>query len=128
MAKPRWAPERGDVIYINHSPSGGREMPGQHPMLVLSTKMFNVKTQLVIGLPMTYAASNESNPFAVKLVSGNGEVSYVLGPPAEVVRLEDQGCEAAPQSQGAPGGFSNCLRSAEHDHFCWVKVVVPHDI
>jgi mRNA interferase MazF len=37
-----------------------------HPLLVLSPKAFNVSTGLVIGLPMSTAAYNATNPFAVK--------------------------------------------------------------
>lgn len=48
------------------------------PMLVLSPKVFNDKTGLVIGLPMTTASFNESNQFAVKTTWANGIVSYIL--------------------------------------------------
>ena len=51
-------------------------------MLVLSPRAFNQKTGLVIGLPMTTAAYNATNPFAVVagLASGRsaGRPSYVL--------------------------------------------------
>ena len=47
-------------------------------MLVLSTKPFNEKTGLVIGVPMTHAESNETNPFAVKYVGPRREVAYIL--------------------------------------------------
>jgi len=47
-------------------------------MLVLSPKTFNERTGLVIGLPMTHAPSNETNPFAVKFTMTHGEVGYVL--------------------------------------------------
>ena len=56
----------------------GGEMKDEHPMLVLSGKAFNDRTGLVIGLPMTHAASNETNPFAVKFVGPRGESGYVL--------------------------------------------------
>jgi mRNA interferase MazF len=36
-----------------------------HPFLVLSPLIFNEKTSLVIGLPMTTAEYNADNPFAV---------------------------------------------------------------
>lgn len=36
-----------------------------HPFLVLSPRIFNAKTSLVIGLPMTTAEYNADNPFAV---------------------------------------------------------------
>jgi mRNA interferase MazF len=82
MADDRlWVPDRRDMIWINHSPhirsESGGEMPGEHPLLVLSTKAFNDRTSLVIGLPMTHSDMNERNPFAVKLVA-LGETCYVL--------------------------------------------------
>jgi len=49
-----------------------------HPLLVLSPKSFSAKTGLVIGLPMTTAAFNEFNPFAVKVAWASGAVSYIL--------------------------------------------------
>lgn len=53
-----------------------------HPFLVLSPRLFNEKTSLVIGLPMTTAAYNADNPFAVAVgqASGRkaGQTSYVL--------------------------------------------------
>lgn len=53
-----------------------------HPMLVLSPQAFNARTGLVIGLPMTTAPYNASNPFAVALGpesrSSKAKTSYVL--------------------------------------------------
>ena len=53
-----------------------------HPFLVLSPKAFNERTSLVIGLPMTTADYNASNPFAVVAgMAGRGKpgkTSYVL--------------------------------------------------
>lgn len=53
-----------------------------HPFLVLSPKAFNERTSLVIGLPMTTAAYNADNPFAVAAgIAGGrkaGRTSYVL--------------------------------------------------
>jgi mRNA interferase MazF len=53
-----------------------------HPFLVLSPRIFNEKTALVIGLPMTTVEYNSDNPFAVAVgqASGRkaGKTSYVL--------------------------------------------------
>ncbi|MGS0740731.1 type II toxin-antitoxin system PemK/MazF family toxin [Glaciimonas sp. GG7] len=73
-----WIPERRDIIWIDCSPQVGREMKDAHPLLVLSPRAFNDRTRIVIGLPMTTAESNETNPFAVKFVGARGKVSYVL--------------------------------------------------
>lgn len=73
-----WSPDRGDIVYINHSPQAGREIPGDHPLLVCSTRAFNLKTSFVIGFPMTHASFNADNPFAVAVIGPNKEVGYVL--------------------------------------------------
>ena len=57
-------------------------MRDRHPFLVLSPRVFNERTSLVIGLPMTTAAYNASNPFAIVAgITGgakSGKTSYVL--------------------------------------------------
>lgn len=73
-----WVPDRRDMIWIDFNLQTGQEMRDEHPMLVLSPKAFNERTGLVIGLPMTHAAANETNPFAVKHTGAKGEVGYVL--------------------------------------------------
>ena len=47
-------------------------------MLVTSTRAFNERTGIVIGFPMTHAAFNADNPFAVAVQGPKGEVGYVL--------------------------------------------------
>ena len=53
-----------------------------HPFLVISPRIFNEKTSLVIGLPMTTADYNADNPFAVAAGKASGrkadKTSYVL--------------------------------------------------
>jgi mRNA interferase MazF len=77
-----WAPDRQDIIWIDCNPQAGAEMRDLHPMLVLSPKAFNARTSLVIGLPMTTAAYNATNPFAIAVGSAAGrkagKTSYVL--------------------------------------------------
>jgi len=73
-----WCPQRAEIIYIQHSPHVGKEMPGLHPMLVSSTSAFNERTGIVIGFPMTHAEFNKDNPFAVAVQGPNNEIGYVL--------------------------------------------------
>ena len=77
-----WVPDRQDIIWIDCNPQVGREMRDVHPFLVLSPRIFNEKTSLVIGLPMTTAGYNSDNPFAVAAgrASGRktGQTSFVL--------------------------------------------------
>lgn len=49
-----------------------------HPLLVLSPREFNERTGIVIGLPMTSATYNDTNPFAVKITGAKGAASYIL--------------------------------------------------
>jgi mRNA interferase MazF len=74
-----WVPDRRDMIWIDCNPQAGREMRDVHPLLVLSPREFNERTGIVIGLPMTMAAYNETNPFAIRFTGPKGTVSYVLG-------------------------------------------------
>lgn len=73
-----WVPERAEIIFINHSPHAGREMPDLHPLLVASPRAFNDRTGLVIGFPMTHASFHADNPFAVPVQGAKQEIGYVL--------------------------------------------------
>lgn len=77
-----WVPDRQDIIWLNCNPQAGSEMRDVHPFLVLSPRIFNERTSLVIGLPMTTAEYNADNPFAVAVGPAEGKkapkVSYVL--------------------------------------------------
>jgi mRNA interferase MazF len=76
--KKIWIPDRGEIIWINFNPQSGREMRDMHPMLVLSPMKFNERTGMVIGLPMTTATYNSTNPFAIEFKGKKNVVSYVL--------------------------------------------------
>lgn len=77
-----WVPARQEIIWIDCNPQSGPEMRDLHPMLVLSPQQFNAKTGLVIGLPMTTAPYNATNPFAVAVGpapgKAGGKTNYVL--------------------------------------------------
>jgi len=80
--KGHWIPERQEIIWIDCNPQAGNEMRDLHPFLVLSPGIFNERTSLVIGLPMTTSEYNADNPFAVAVGSArekkSGKTSYVL--------------------------------------------------
>lgn len=75
---PLWVPERAEIIFIQFNPQLGKEMPDDHPMLVVSAKPFAEKTGLVFGFPMTHSQSHADNPFAIAAPGAKGEVGYVL--------------------------------------------------
>ncbi|MFN9465854.1 MAG: type II toxin-antitoxin system PemK/MazF family toxin [Pseudanabaena sp.] len=82
MVKKLWIPDRQDIIWIDCNPQVGQEMKDVHPFLVISPQTFNEKTAIVIGLPMTTAAYNADNPFAIAVGKASGrkadKTSYVL--------------------------------------------------
>jgi mRNA interferase MazF len=78
-----WIPDRKEIIWIDCNPQVCQEMRDIHPFLVLSSCIFNDKTSLVIGLPMTTAEYNADNPFAVAVGQTQKgiktrKISYVL--------------------------------------------------
>ncbi|APW47147.1 type II toxin-antitoxin system PemK/MazF family toxin [Rhodoferax antarcticus] len=94
-----WVPDRRDMIWIDFNPPIGQEMQDQHPVLVLSPKAFNERTGIVIGLPMTHAGSNETNPFAVKVTTAKGEVAYVLTHQPKTFDWRQRGARSHPWKQ-----------------------------
>lgn len=94
-----WVPERRDMIWIDFSPQVGGEMKDEHPMMVLSPKAFNERTNLVIGLPMTHAQTNDTNPFAVQFKLPKGEVCYVLAHQPKSFAWRDRGARPHPWKQ-----------------------------
>ena len=70
------------MIWIDCNPQAGGKVRDLHPMLVLSPGAFNSRTGLVIGLPMTTAACNATNRFALTTGAADGRKTgktiYVL--------------------------------------------------
>lgn len=60
------------MIWIDCNPQAEREMRDVHPFLALPPSVFNEKTSLVIGLPMTTSEYNSDNFFAVAVGKASG--------------------------------------------------------
>ncbi|NHZ33110.1 type II toxin-antitoxin system PemK/MazF family toxin [Massilia rubra] len=101
-----WVPERRDVIWIDCNPQIGKEMRDVHPLLVLSPKAFNERTGIVIGLPMTTAASNETNPFAMKFSGMKGVASYILTHQPKSFDWKMRGAKPHPMKQAPEEVFA----------------------
>jgi mRNA interferase MazF len=106
MGTARWAPDRRDIIWIDFSPQVGQEMKDLHPMLILSPRAFNERTSLVIGLPMTTSASNETNPFAIKFAGPKGVDSYVLAHQPKSLDWRKRGAKPHLWKQVPPAVFA----------------------
>lgn len=106
-----WSPDRRDVIWIDCNPQVGKEMRDVHPLLVLSPKAFNERTGIVIGLPMTTAEFNETNPFAIKFGGGKGVVSYILTHQPKSFDWRMRGAKAHPMKQAPESVFNAACES-----------------
>ena len=73
-----WVPDRGDVILISLHARAGKDVVGEMTLLVLSPRLFNERTGIAIGLPVSPAEVQDTNPFAVKHVDPGGIACYVL--------------------------------------------------
>jgi len=49
----KYAPERGDIVWLTFDPQAGHEQAGRRPALVLSPKAYNTKTSLALICPIT---------------------------------------------------------------------------
>lgn len=52
-APSAWCPEYGDLICIDFNPQAGREQSGRRPALVMSERLYNEKTSLVMACLLT---------------------------------------------------------------------------
>ena len=69
MVKPRFVPDRGDIIWVNFSSSVGREQRGQRPALVLSVKKYNERSGLAIICPVT--SKKKGYPLEIEFRAGD---------------------------------------------------------
>lgn len=53
MAKKKYIPARGDIVWTNFNPAAGHEQMGKRPALILSQKSFNKKILLAMAAPIT---------------------------------------------------------------------------
>ncbi len=60
-----YVPDIGDIIWLDFDPSAGHEHAGHRPALVLSPKLYNTKTGLLICVPLT--SQVKGFPFEVEL-------------------------------------------------------------
>ncbi len=75
MTAKRYAPKRGDAVWISLSPQTGHEQAGRRPALVLSPLAYNAKVGLGLFCPITSKA--KGYPFEVSIPE-NLEVGGVV--------------------------------------------------
>ncbi len=65
VARKKYVPDRGHIIWVDFNPQAGHEQAGHRPALVISPKLYNEKSGLAICCPITSKVKNY--PFAVEL-------------------------------------------------------------
>jgi len=65
MVAHQYAPDRGDLIWLQFSPQTGPEQAGHRPAIVLSPRSYNAKVGLAICCPIT--SQHKGYPFEVPL-------------------------------------------------------------
>ena len=49
----KYIPKQGDLVYIDFNPIKGHEQSGHRPAIVISSNLFNMKTNMVILCPIS---------------------------------------------------------------------------
>ncbi|MBK8750891.1 MAG: endoribonuclease MazF [Candidatus Competibacteraceae bacterium] len=62
-----YVPDVGDIVWMDFNPQRGHEQAGRRPAVVLSPKVYNAKTGLLLCVPVT--RSIKGYPFEVLLSS-----------------------------------------------------------
>lgn len=71
-----YAPERGDVVWLDFNPQAGREQAGRRPAFVLSPSSYNRKVGLALVCPVT--SQVKGYPFEVTIPEGMPVSGVVL--------------------------------------------------
>lgn len=64
----RWAPERGEAVWLSWNPQAGHEQAGRRPAVVLSPRSYNDKVGLALLCPIT--SQVKGYPFEVPIPAG----------------------------------------------------------
>jgi mRNA interferase MazF len=64
----RYAPERGEVVWLQFNPQAGHEQAGRRPAVTLSPRAYNEKVGLELFCPVT--SHPKGYPFEVALPAG----------------------------------------------------------
>lgn len=63
VARKTYVPDRGDVVWLDFNPTRGHEQSGRRPALIVSPKVYNLKSGLALVCPITSRA--KGYPFEV---------------------------------------------------------------
>jgi mRNA interferase MazF len=76
VVKAALVPDAGDLVWLTFDPQAGREQTGRRPALVLSPKIYNVRSGLLLACAITNQA--KGYPFEVAVPAGCGVTGVIL--------------------------------------------------
>ena len=94
---PRYAPDRGEIVWLQFNPQAGREQAGHRPALVISPAAYNRKVGLALFCPIT--SRTKGYPFEVQLPQGLEITGAVL---SDQIKSLDWRSRSAKLICGAP--------------------------
>ena len=68
MIRSSYVPDRGDLVWLDFSPHAGHEQGGRRPAIVISPKLYNLKSGLGLFCPITSKA--KGYPYECTIPSG----------------------------------------------------------
>jgi mRNA interferase MazF len=71
-----YAPDAGDLVWVDFTPQAGREQAGRRPAVVLSPRSYNEKAGLAVLCPIT--SQSKGYPFEVALPAGSRVRGVIL--------------------------------------------------
>ena len=74
VSRINYIPERGDIAWIDFSPHKGHEQAHRRPALVLSSKLYNQKTGMMIAAPITSKIKQYPFEIEIKTKKLNGAI------------------------------------------------------
>ena len=81
MKRATYVPERGDLVWLDFTPHGGREHAGRRPAPVVSPAAYNGEVELALLCPVT--SQMKGYPFEVALPASGGIGGVVLADQVE---------------------------------------------
>jgi mRNA interferase MazF len=72
----RYIPNKGDFIVLSFDPQSGHEQKGRRPAFVISNRLFNQHTGLVIACPITNTVRNL--PFHVQVSQNSSLTGFIM--------------------------------------------------
>jgi mRNA interferase MazF len=92
MAKNKYIPKRGDIVWTNFNPAAGHEQMGKRPAIVLSPALFNKKIKLAMVAPITSRVRGHG--FEVP-VNGKKVKGVVLCQQVKMIDFSERGIQFA---------------------------------